>query len=159
MTPSPTKPVYAIPAGDVGDEAVFFLRDAPVQESDYQTLYNSPVAQLANDVLIAWASGEISEGRAAEILRVDRERLRSMRMDALGRVTGDVNEEAREARAEEALDQLNVVVATVAEETHNLPTEIALLKFFWQKLLNRPDFLVAFEQWRALCPVAQEQQE
>lgn len=158
------EPVYASPAAETPNGTAYVLSEgeAAKPQGEYQTLYRSPVSQLQNDVLIAWCSGLISEGRACHALNVDRTQLRRMRLASIDRVSGPpLNPEQSLARIRNALDQLNArfeeIITSEDEPTYG-EDELFALRNFWAGALADPEFLQAFEEWRYLLPQAKDPQ-
>lgn len=150
--------VYATPARETPDGTAYTLSSDPTPQGDYEILYRSPVRQLLSDALVAWTSGEISEGRACELLAVDRQALRAARMQALSRVVGPINEEEVLQRRTGALEALNTYVdqdLEASDDPEYSAEDIALLRDFWAHLCGEYEFLALFEAWRALCQPAQ----
>lgn len=153
----PLTATYAIPATDVGEETAFFLRDEPTPQADYQVLFRNVLSQLASDALIAWASGEISEGRTTEILGLNRARVREMRLEAIGRVTKPLNPEAMAQRREAAREALGDYVVLRAMEGDGEYTDVErdAIIAFWNDLVTSREFQALIDAWRLLCePIA-----
>lgn len=150
-------PVFANPVRDTADGIAYTLNEEPKPQSDYLVLYESPVGQLTSDVLVAWGNAEISEGRACELLGVDRLQVRKLRMDALGRVTGPIDDEALMKRRIAALEALSAHVDAFATDCDmpelTLP-EVEAVRELWAGLTADQKFIALFEEWRALCTPA-----
>lgn len=146
------EPVYAHPARDTADGIAYTLDAEPKPQSDYQVLYRSLLSQLAADTLVAWTSGEISEGQASHLLGIDRLTLRQLRIDALNRVTGEMNTEQVAARRITALAELDTAVEGVLDGIQPpLDDEEAFAaRTLWAAATRDGDVVQAFEEWRAL---------
>lgn len=148
---SPLAPVYAVPAVDVEEETAFFLREQPQMQADCQTLYRNVLSQLAADTLIAWASAEISEGRAAEILGIDRVTLRTMRMDAIGRVHGPIDQEEVNERCRRAAAAVtDYVLFRLVSEGRTTQGERNLIADFWASIADDDAFTALLDEWLQL---------
>lgn len=156
LTMEQLAPVYAIPARDTDEGVAYVLASEPKPQADYQVLYRSPIAQFANDVLVAWASAEVSEGAAAEVLHVDRLELRKMRMDAIARVAGPVDQDALEERRRQARSALDTFVIQQAIASNSFSDkEIDTIVAFWADLVGLDEFQSLVDDWRALCAPAE----
>jgi hypothetical protein len=141
--------VYAIPEVDTDDGTAYVLSHEPKPQAAFEVLYRSPIRQLANDAMVAWTSGEISEGRACELLQISREQLRAERMQALARVTGPIDEDELATQRLMARDALDTRLEELASKSDL--HELGSFRAFWQEALADPTLLAAFENWRALC--------
>lgn len=150
--------VYASPAAETPDGVAYALsKGKPLHPNgESRTLYDSPVSQLQNDILIAWSGGEISEGRACQALGMERVRMRRLRMDAINRVWGqpELDPEGEKERARAALDTLNAKVEEMITEEDE-PTygddEQFAIRNWWAGATGNEEFLQAFEAWRGMC--------
>lgn len=108
-------------------------------------------AMNAFDVLLAWASGEISEGRACEILNVSRTSLRAMRIQAVSRVTGDMDDADIATKRAKTMDRLDAWVEEYATDRCSV-SDGATVRTFWKRARASEDFLQRLDDWRGLCP-------
>lgn len=108
-------------------------------------------ALRAYDVLLAWVSGDVSEGRACELLKVDRTTLRAMRIQAVGRVTDDMDDPAIATKRSNAIDRMDAWVEEYATDRCSV-SEGQTIRTFWKRARANEDFLQRLDDWRSLCP-------
>lgn len=151
---SDTDPVYCVAAADTESGVAYAHHNEPVPQAEFFVLWRSPRGQFAADVIASWAAGEISEGRAAELLGLDRIELRKRRADTMARVTGPLNEQAIQQRRGHLAVLMERIVDERLEQTIRDEARREQIKLSMAGLLADPVYIDALQDWLLLTPIA-----